>query len=514
MDPSRFDGLARGLAGFATRRGALAGLLAGLALPLLGDVADARKQQRNSRRKRHKHGHGHERNHRADEHLPDHAVAAEKKKKKKKCKGGAVKCGKLCVAAATDRANCGACGRTCAAGESCQNGACTCGAAGTCGGGQTCCNGVCRDLQQAPDHCGACGHACGGGETCSSGVCVCGADTCSGNEACCAGVCAVTASDLANCGACGQSCSTVSADTCVDGECACGGGSACGNGDTCCAGDCADLRRSPTHCGQCGRTCRTTESCCASDCVDISSDRNNCGACDTACDPEAADICSGGACLCGASPPCAGGLICCAGVCRDLQSDPRNCGACNETCPGIGAPGALAACEAEACTFVCQGNRWDVDGDPANGCEAVNTHTGFSTGTAVDFGVPGCGSLVTFQGTMYADAREHDPAPPGFNPATRSVPQWYRVRSRGQVLGLPCQIPPRLELTMGGVTGCYRIRAITADDPQATAPVVNGVATLPLLSSLLVGQVLHFGIEKSCLTPIHEAVPYQLRVFM
>ena len=67
---------------------------------------------------------------------------------------------------------------------------------------------------------------------------------------------------------------------------------------------------------------------------------------------------------------------------------------------------------------------------------------------------------------------------------------------------------------MGGVTGCYRIRAITADDPQATAPVVNGVATLPLLSSLLVGQVLHFGIEKSCLTPIHEAVPYQLRVFM
>ena len=104
MDPSRFDGLARGIARLTSRRTTLAGLLAGLAVPLLGEADAGARTQRGKHQQQHRHD--------ADK-SPGHAGrqvdAEKKKKKKKKCKGGTVKCGKICVNSATDRANCGAC---------------------------------------------------------------------------------------------------------------------------------------------------------------------------------------------------------------------------------------------------------------------------------------------------------------------------------------------------------------------------------------------------------------------
>ncbi len=68
-----------------------------------------------------------------------------------------------------DAANCGECGRTCAAGE-------------------TCCGGGCVRVDTDPLHCGTCGNPCGNGVSC------------------CAGVCVDLQTDAANCGACATDC--------------------------------------------------------------------------------------------------------------------------------------------------------------------------------------------------------------------------------------------------------------------------------------------------------------------
>lgn len=178
MDDNRFDGVARGMDAFATRRGTLAGLLAGLLLPALGIPPIAARPHRGS------------------------AVQAERRRKKR-CQAGLLTCTimkrrkkkKLCVDAQADPANCGACGVTCAPGQSCQGGRCApvctppcptcqaCNAAGQCeavpdrtrcgGSGQNasiCCNGSC---------CSGCCGADGSCGACRAFVTGCGPESCS-----------------------------------------------------------------------------------------------------------------------------------------------------------------------------------------------------------------------------------------------------------------------------------------------------------------------------------------------
>jgi hypothetical protein len=70
----------------------------------------------------------------------------------------------------TDTANCGSCGRACAAGQVCSGGSCVV----SCGAGLTNCGGTCRDTQTDANHCGACGTAC----TFANGVGACVAGRC------------------------------------------------------------------------------------------------------------------------------------------------------------------------------------------------------------------------------------------------------------------------------------------------------------------------------------------------
>lgn len=76
--------------------------------------------------------------------------AGSKKRKKKKCKALRKRCGKRCVAIATDRRHCGSCQRQCRAGEQCVDGLCTVASyqyAGTFGAAQ----GLIRPLGVAVD---------------------------------------------------------------------------------------------------------------------------------------------------------------------------------------------------------------------------------------------------------------------------------------------------------------------------------------------------------------------------
>jgi hypothetical protein len=187
MDGSRFDRLSRWLAEPGIGRRALIGLVGGFLVPLLpGAEIDARNRREQN------------------------AVHAEKKRKNKnRCQPGLLTC-KLkrkkkkalifCKDGQIDPFNCGACGNTCATGQNCLGGVCTCD--GTlCPG---CCEGnTCRagtSTQQCGAYGGVC-QVCTGGSSCQGGVC-----TCPSGLTYCAGACVDTKTDAADCGSCGVKC--------------------------------------------------------------------------------------------------------------------------------------------------------------------------------------------------------------------------------------------------------------------------------------------------------------------
>ncbi len=128
-----------------------------------------------------------------------------------------------CANFQTDNANCGACSKTCGAGEACIGSTCTT----TCGAGLSRCTNdagvsTCANLNNDPANCNACGAACGSGQVCSNRTCTAGCAlpsvTCTPDGG--AAYCANIQSDNQNCGVCGTACSagqTCQAGTCVQG---------------------------------------------------------------------------------------------------------------------------------------------------------------------------------------------------------------------------------------------------------------------------------------------------------
>ena len=94
--------------------------------------------------------------------VPDEVDAGRRRRKRRRRGNGRggdncnqTLCDGRCVDLANDPNNCGACGRTCAA-------------------GLACCDGVCRALRTDNSNCGACGNACfiSGSRFCACGICV------------------------------------------------------------------------------------------------------------------------------------------------------------------------------------------------------------------------------------------------------------------------------------------------------------------------------------------------------
>ena len=81
------------------------------------------------------------------------------------CSADETLCDGACVQTDTDQNNCGACGTTCAAVQSCVAGSCACPTAG-----HSLCGSVCVDTNTNRSHCGACGTTCA--VDCIAGTCV------------------------------------------------------------------------------------------------------------------------------------------------------------------------------------------------------------------------------------------------------------------------------------------------------------------------------------------------------
>ena len=172
------------------------------------------------------------------------------------CPFGYLNCGDgSCKNALVDRANCGACGHTCAAGQFCIAGTCT----NSCpAGSQDCGNdGTCDDPLVDPHNCGGCGNACPNAQdVCVNGVCQIACNIPAMYENRCfnetvGGIfCSDKRTDPLNCGGCGRYCNLH--ETCVDGWCE----EACPAGTQYCDGaGCTHLGYDKDNCGYCGSRC-------------------------------------------------------------------------------------------------------------------------------------------------------------------------------------------------------------------------------------------------------------------
>ncbi|GEM_PF-1040999 len=83
------------------------------------------------------------------------------------CLKGQTLCSGQCVDLTSNDKNCGACGKTCVAPQTCVKGVCKL----VCSSGLTNCANNCVDLRSDEHNCGACGHICLKGQSCIDGVC-------------------------------------------------------------------------------------------------------------------------------------------------------------------------------------------------------------------------------------------------------------------------------------------------------------------------------------------------------
>jgi hypothetical protein len=295
---------------------------------------------------------------------------------------------------------------------------------------------------------------------------------------CTAGICGVGGppsfqSDPANCGACGN---------------------ACGGSATCSAGACV--------CGQgqkaCGTVCIDASTCCTpSDCPDPDNGSATCvnGVCGIQCDPGFGN-CTGSSC--------------------DFLDTPTSCGACGNLCPGYQEPNDNVTCSVnQTCTFSCQGEHYDVDRDPSNGCEVTDSRTGNHTqSSAAAQGDLACFDSQTFTitGVLPSDKRVHEsPAIVGFDAASGSAPDWYAIHATG---GLTCQndVVATLTVSGSGSPTCYKLTVITDKHTYTAQTLSSGVATINQTGG---GQYsndtdIYFEVQKICSTSVVEAPTYTI----
>lgn len=434
-------------------------------------------------------------------------------------------------------------GTICGAGHTCEVG---CTAQHGCAGGATCCGGQCVDTGTSPLNCGACGHVCPsihGAGFCSAGDCSVGCDTgwsnCNGQVA--DGCESHPADDVAHCGGCATPCAPAHATgACAAGVCSI---ASCATGWSDCNQNPADgceahLAADPDNCGACHKVCSganaSQRACVAGACApkceagfgdcskaandgceaDLLSTESHCGSCAVAC--TSGVTCAGGQCTIGSCP--AGTADCdqqAANGCERSITTTSDCGACGNACTQGATASSAPACASGACSMTCFGEKYDVNGSLADGCELQDSPTGHHTqGTASYYGSQGCtsGTFANFTGTIPADGRSH--AFSGFDAASGSAPDWFSIYGTGAGL-CSNDYGGTFSVSGGSASSCYQL-AVTTDGSGTSSWTTSGTGgSISFESPGVVGQYssgsyIYVKVSRVCSTSAGEAPTYSI----
>jgi hypothetical protein len=218
--------------------------------------------------------------------------------------------------------------------------------------------------------------------------------------------------------------------------------------------------------------------------------------------------------------------------CPGATDTVTNCGACGTVCPGyMKAADNVTCTTAMACTFSCQGESYDVDNNPADGCEVADAPQGNHTeSTAASEGsLSDCddgGIDFTFTGQLPSDKQVHeDPAVVGFNAVTGSAPDWYGIVGVGHTF---CENDIVMQLCVHGSSSpsCYELTVMGTSTYSCQTDATGCCPPDPSPQGTCSGAVASAGIcknnggefddnttvfievQKTCNTSVTENVTY------
>jgi hypothetical protein len=180
--------------------------------------------------------------------------------------------------------------------------------------------------------------------------------------------------------------------------------------------------------------------------------------------------------------------MCTESYCAAATNGATNCGMLGNVCPGYQKANDNVTCPAcQMCTFSCQGENYDVDGNPANGCEVPDAPTGNHIKSTALFEqqVDTCdnGNFMEFtiSGHLPSDKRVHEtPAVAGFDTTTGSAPDWYSIQSFDSSTFGTCQSDIVMQLCVqnSGSPGCYQLN-VFPDSGSNHGCHTNGTGCCP-----------------------------------
>jgi hypothetical protein len=177
-------------------------------------------------------------------------------------------------------------------------------------------------------------------------------------------------------------------------------------------------------------------------------------------------------------------------------------------------PNTNVTCNQGACTFSCQGEYYDVNGNQSDGCEAADSPTGNHTqASALDLGSVSCFDVPrqSVNGTMLSDARVHtNPAITGFDTATGSAPDWYHVTA----IGGACinDLSVTLQMSNSAFPQCYKLNVFTNSGTFTSQTNASGTAAITQGSGSYSDNTdIYFKVEKTCSAAQIESVDYTLQ---
>ncbi len=205
---------------------------------------------------------------------------------------------------------------------------------------------------------------------------------------------------------------------------------------------------------------------------------------------------------------------CSGGICQNFPTNPA------ASCPGFGAPHDNVTFDVttNSCTFSCQGENYDVDGIPGNGCEVADSPTGNHTQNSAlrQPDQSTCDGLPNgqIQGMLPSDFRVHNPTFLGFDSITGSAPDWYVVKAvdTSQFGTCPSDLRVTLTVTNSSSPTCYHLQAMTATGVYSGQTDNTGTLSLSYSGlSYPSGSDVFFSISNTCNTgPTPQNASYTL----